>query len=130
MITLDSLGVTWLMIDTKTGARLWVIAVTCIDMLKSSSATWPWLSPNGPSGSRSSGSIRPSITISASAGTSQSMVTHLTVRIGAPASAPATAISSKSSASFCGPVNTTTGAAPITIAQGIGVLRLRCLSQC
>ena len=47
MITLDSLGVTWLMIETKTGAFLCVIAVTCIDMLKSSSATWPWLSPNG-----------------------------------------------------------------------------------
>ena len=38
-MTLDSLGVTWLMIETNTGARLWVIAVTCIDMLKSSSAT-------------------------------------------------------------------------------------------
>ena len=130
MITLDSLGVTWLMIEQNTGARRWVIAVTCIDMLKSSSATWPWLSPNGPSGSSSSGSISPSTTISASAGTSQSMVTHLATRTGAPASAPATAISSMSSASFCGPVNTTTGAAPTTMAQGIGVFSRRCLSQC
>ena len=32
--------------------------------------------------------------------------------------------------SFCGPVNTTTGAQPITMAHGIGVLSLRCLSQC
>ncbi len=54
-ITLDSLGVTWLMMETNTGFLRWVIAVTCIDMLKSSSATWPWLSPNGPSGSSSSG---------------------------------------------------------------------------
>ena len=38
-ITLDSLGVTWLIIDTNTGLCLWVIAVTRIDMLKSSSAT-------------------------------------------------------------------------------------------
>ena len=37
--TLDSLGVTWLMMETKTGERLCVIAVTRIDMLKSSSAT-------------------------------------------------------------------------------------------
>ncbi len=37
-MTLDSLGVTWLMIETNTGFVLWVIAVTCIDMLKSSSA--------------------------------------------------------------------------------------------
>ena len=37
--TLDSLGVTWLMIDTNTGDCLCVIAVTRMDMLKSSSAT-------------------------------------------------------------------------------------------
>ena len=51
MTTLDSLGVTSLMIDANTGLRLRVIAVTCIDMLNSSSAMWPWLSPNGASGS-------------------------------------------------------------------------------
>ena len=76
-ITLDSLGVTWLMMETNTGLRLWVIAVTRIDMLKSSSATWPWLSPNGPSGSSSSLSIRPSMTISASAGTCRSTLDRL-----------------------------------------------------
>ena len=75
-----------------------------------------------------SGSISPSITISASAGTSQSMVTQRATRTGAPASAPATAISSTSSASFCGPVNNTTGAAPTTIAHGIGVFILRSLT--
>ena len=32
-MTLDSLGVTWLMIEANTGARLWVIAVTRIGML-------------------------------------------------------------------------------------------------
>ena len=93
-MTLDSLGVTWLMIETKTGARLCVIAVTCIDMLKSSSATWPWLSPKGPSGSSSSLSIKPSMTISASAGTKRSTLVALTMRMGAPARPPATAISS------------------------------------
>ena len=35
-----------------------------------------------------------------------------------------------SMASFCGPVNTTTGAQPITMAHGIGVFSLRCFSQC
>ena len=57
-------------------------------------------------------------------------MTHFTVRIGSPASAPATPISSMSMASFCGPVKTTTGAQPLTIAIGIGVLSLRCFSQC
>src|SRR5262249_44550528 len=87
-MTLDSLGVTWLMMDTNTGERLWVIAVTCIDMLKSSSATWPWLSPNGPSGSSKSVSIMPSITISASAGTSGLAPTLLRGAMGRPAKPP------------------------------------------
>ncbi len=39
LIRLDSLGDTWLMMETNTGLLRWVIAVTCIDMLKSSSAT-------------------------------------------------------------------------------------------
>ena len=91
---------------------------------------WPWLSPNGPSGSSSSGSIRPSITSSASAGTSRSTLTHFAIRTGAPASPPATAISSKSIGSFIGPVNITVGAAPITKAHGIGVFALLCLRQC
>ena len=80
----DSLGVTWLTIDTSTGLRLRVIAVTRIDMLKSSSATWPWLSPKGPSGSSRSVSIKPSMTISASAGTSRSTVLQRTIRTGSP----------------------------------------------
>src|SRR5215470_9597665 len=54
----------------------------------------------------------------------------LTVRIGAPASAPATAISSQSIGSFCGPANITTGAQPTTIAIGIGCLSLRYFCQC
>ena len=90
MSTEDSLGVTWLMIDRKTGLRLRVIAVTRIDILKSSSATCPWLSPNGPSGSRDRVSITPSMTISASAGTTRSMVLQRTVRTGLPISPPAT----------------------------------------
>ena len=32
-MTLDSLGVTWLMICANTGLRFMVIAVTCIGML-------------------------------------------------------------------------------------------------
>ena len=32
-MTLDSLGVTWLMIETNIAFLRWVIAVTCIDML-------------------------------------------------------------------------------------------------
>ena len=35
-----------------------------------------------------------------------------------------------SMASFCGPVNITTGAQPITMAIGIGSRRSRYLSQC
>ena len=38
-MTLDSLGVTWLMIWANTGFFLCVIAVTSIGMLKASSAT-------------------------------------------------------------------------------------------
>ena len=49
------------------------------------------LSPNGASGSSFSGSINPSITISADAGTSRSIVAAFAVSIGAPASAPASA---------------------------------------
>jgi len=33
LITLDSLGVTWLKMEAKTGFRLCVIAVTCMIML-------------------------------------------------------------------------------------------------
>ena len=70
------------------------------------------------------------MTISDAAGTSMSMVTAFAISIGTPASAPATPSSSMSMASFCGPVNITTGAQPITIAIGIGSRRLRYLSQC
>ena len=70
------------------------------------------------------------MTISDVAGTSRSMVLALAIAIGAPASAPATPSSSMSIASFCGPVNITTGAQPITIAIGIGSPRSRYLSQC
>ena len=38
-MTLDSLGVTWLMIEQNTGFFLRVMAVTRIGMLKASSAT-------------------------------------------------------------------------------------------
>ena len=65
-------------------------------------------------------SIKPSMTISESAGTSRSLVMQRTVLIGSPSSAPATPISSKSMASFCGPVKKITGAQPITMATGIG----------
>ena len=60
------------------------------------------------------------MTISAVAGTSMSMVSALAIAIGAPATAPATPSSSMSMASFCGPVNMTTGAQPTTMAIGIG----------
>jgi hypothetical protein len=74
--------------------------------------------------------MKPSMTISAVAGTSSGTVRALAISIGAPASAPATPISSISIASFCGPVNMTTGAQPTTIAMGIRSRRLRYLSQC
>jgi hypothetical protein len=54
----------------------------------------------------------------------------LALRIADPASPPATASSSVSTASFCGPVQNTMGAQPITIAIGIGSLRSRYFSQC
>ena len=48
-----------------------------------------------------------------------------------PAGEPAgTPSSSRSTSSFCAPVNSTTGAAPTTIAIGIGSLRLLYFSQC
>jgi len=58
------------------------------------------------------------------------MVRQRVILIGAPAAPPATAISSTSTANFCGPVNTTMGAAPITIAIGIFSRRSRYFSQC
>ena len=54
----------------------------------------------------------------------------LAIRIGAPASPPATAISSRSTASFMPPVNMATGAQPMTMAHGIGSRRLLCFFQC
>src|ERR1700675_15384 len=57
-----------------TGFFRCVIAVTRIGMLYSSSATWPCDSPKGASGSQYSVSIRPSITISLSAGSRRSTV--------------------------------------------------------
>ena len=50
---------------------------------------------------------QPSMTISASAGTSRSTVFALTTLIGAPASPPATVNSSTPTGSFCGPMNAT-----------------------
>ena len=61
------------------------------------------------------------MTISESAGTSRSLVMQRTVFTGSPSSAPATPISSKSIASFCGPVKKIAGAQPMTIATGIGL---------
>ena len=101
-MTLDSDGVTWLMIDGRMAPRRWVIALTRMIMLKSSSATWPWLSPNGASGSTNSVSIDPSTTISESAGTVRSTVLHRTTSIGAPTIPPATATSSSPICNFCG----------------------------
>ena len=101
-MALDSLGVTWLKYDATIASRRCVIAVTRIGMLNCSSAMWPCDSPNGPSGSRYSVSISPSMTISASAGTRRSTVFARTTRIGSPASPPATPISSTSSGNFIG----------------------------
>ena len=58
------------------------------------------------------------------------MVRQRIMRIGAPAAPPATAISSMSIASFCGPVNITIGAQPTTMAIGIFSPRARYFSQC
>ena len=70
------------------------------------------------------------MTISASAGTIEIDGLALDGADRLAGEPPATPISSRSMASFCGPVNTTTGAAPITMAIGIGSLRSRYLSQC
>ena len=58
------------------------------------------------------------------------MVRQRVMRIASPAAPPATASSSISTASFCGPVNITIGAQPTTIAIGIFSLRSRYFSQC
>ena len=62
--------------------------------------------------------MKPSITISASAGTSRSTVLAFTTLIGAPTRAPATCNSSSVSGSFCTDAKVTTGGAPSTTAQG------------
>src|SRR5674476_1394422 len=94
------------------GFLRWVIAVTRIGMLNSSSATWPWDSPNGASGSRYSVLIRPSMTSSDSAGIIRSTVRARTMLIGPPARPPATVISSTPIGSFCGPMDATYGGQP------------------
>ena len=89
------------------GFLRWVMAVTRIGMLNSSSATWPCDSPNGASGSSHSVSISPSMTISDSAGTIRSTVRARTILIGPPARPPATVNSSTPIGSFCGPMKAT-----------------------
>src|SRR5258708_7277760 len=86
------------------GLRRWVIAVTRIGMLNSSSATWPCDSPNGASGSTYSVSIRPSMTTSASAGTRRSTVRARTTLIAPPASPPATGAPSTPVGPACAPL--------------------------
>ena len=97
------------MIEVRIASLRRVIAVTSMKALNSCRLTWPCDSPNGASGSRYSVSMKPSITISASAGTSRSTVFAFTTLIGAPTSAPATSSSSSVSGSFCTEANVTHG---------------------
>ncbi len=86
----DPDGVTWLTQETMMASLRRVTAVTSMKPLYSCRFTWPWLSPNGASGSSSSVEIYPSITISASAGTSRSTVLAFTTLSGLPHSPPET----------------------------------------
>ena len=118
LIRLDSDGVTCEMIEVRMASLRRVMAVTSMKALNSCRFTWPCDSPNGASGSRYSVSMKPSITISASAGTNRSTVLAFTTLIGAPTSAPATCSSSSVSGNFCTEAKVTTGGAPSTTAQG------------
>ena len=109
LIRLDSDGVTCEMIEVRMASFRRVMAVTSMKALNSCRLTWPCDSPNGASGSRYSVSMKPSITISASAGTSRSTVFAFTTLIGAPTSAPATCSSSSVSGSFCTEAKVTHG---------------------
>ncbi len=130
LIRLDSDGVTWEMIEVRMASFRRVMAVTSMKALNSCRFTCPWDSPKGASGSRYSVSMKPSITISASAGTSRSTVLAFTTLIGAPTSAPATCSSSSVSGNFCTEANVTQGGAPSTTAQGSFLKpRSRSLSQ-
>ena len=68
-MTLDSDGVTWLMMEHSTASRRRVMQVTSMNGLYSLGFTWPWDSPKGASGSSHSVETKPSTMISASAGT-------------------------------------------------------------
>ena len=57
LIRLDSDGVTWLMIEVRIAFFLRVMQVTSMNALYSCRLTWPWLSPNGASGSSHSVSM-------------------------------------------------------------------------
>ena len=95
-MTLDSDGVTWLMMEHRTASRRRVMQVTSMNGLYSLGLTWPWDSPNGASGSSHSVSTKPSTMISASAGTITGTVRASVTRMGAFTRPPATENSSRS----------------------------------
>ena len=80
---------------------------------------YPCDSPKLPSGSSHSVSIKPSTTISASAGTIKSTVLALHTRIGDPTSPPATASSSRCFGSLWTDAKVIAGGAPSKSATGI-----------
>ena len=100
-----------------------------MNALNSCRFTWPCDSPNGASGSSHSVLMKPSITISASAGTSRSTVFARTTLTGAPTRPPATWNSTTVSGSFCTDVNVMQGGAPSTTAAGSRSPRAFAFSQ-
>ena len=74
LITLLSLGVTWLIQEAQMQSLRLVMAVMSIYGLSCLGFMKPWDSPNGASGSRYSVEMSPSMTTSASAGTRRSTV--------------------------------------------------------
>ena len=79
----------------------------------------PGYSPKGPSSSRRPGRVRPSITISAVAGTSTSMVLHLTIFTASPRRPPAMPISSVPSAGRHCDAMAMMGSPPMTVAISV-----------
>src|SRR5262249_48346624 len=93
------------------------ISITC---RSARSPSYSGNSPNGPSASRTPGSKRPSITISASAGTRKSLVRHLTTDSGRRCSAPAISSSSTSIGAMAWDASSVSGSIPTTMAASSG----------
>ena len=102
----------------KTGARRCVTASTATTCRFPAGPWYCGNSPNGPSGARAPASSRPSITISARAGTRTSLVRRFATSSGRPSSAPATVNSSVSIGTMAWLASSVAGSTPMAMATG------------